>query len=367
MVLGGSSPSNTAANTALPRQRFEALDALRGLAAVAVMLGHIGPLTHTAYYLAVDFFLVLSGFVLTHGYFSAAKVGFAQFCWRRFSRMYPLHFVTLAAAILIYHLNGQGLALSDVALHLLFVQNIGLGPGSLTLNNPAWTISVEFWINCGVYALLALCGYNLRGRATITLIVAGLTAFTILAVFTGHLNTNAYDYKGLLNSGLVRCFASFCLGIIIYRLFEQRPSRHPGSLVELSTLLIFCAFLVMPNRSSSLDLIAPIFFAGAIYVFAFQSGLPSRWLLRIKYLGDISFAIYLVHFPVRLFFEWQFDFDRDAYTVPLLTGIILTTFVVSVLAHRYYEMPAYSMLRKLAQGRPREQPDSLKSAVARDL
>ena len=343
-IVVGTPLSETMTTT--QQTRFESLDSLRGIAAVAVMLGHIGPLTHSAYYLAVDFFLVLSGFILSHSYFNTAKLSVSQFCWVRFARMYPLHLLTLLITIVVFQLDQRQLSFRDIGLHFFFIQNMGLGPEVLSLNNPSWTISVEFWINCGVYVVLAALGFKFSRRFVATIAVIGVLSFIVLTVFTGSLNTNTYDYKGFLNSGLVRCLASFSMGVFAFAYRHQTRGLLAHSAVQFMLLFAFLTFLLMPVRSSPADFAAPVLFAAIVCSFSFEEGIAARALASAKYLGAISFAIYLIHFPVRIFFEMVTGFDRDAYTIAGVASIIACTIVLSTLAHHYFELPVYRLLRR---------------------
>ena len=80
------------------KQRFEALDAFRGLAALSIVVCHmhfVGSLTELEFFrrspIFVEFFFVLSGFVLTHGYGFNENLKFSVFMKARFFRLYPLH------------------------------------------------------------------------------------------------------------------------------------------------------------------------------------------------------------------------------------------------------------------------------------
>ncbi len=133
------------------KQRFLALDALRGLAALWVVYFHVfGGLG----YLAVDFFLVLSGFILSHRYWYADKPATPLvFINHRIARLYPLHLYTLLVFVLVHWLMYWTMpsypdgALFTFVQHLTMMHNIGLNPHGLTWNYPSWSVSVEFVVN----------------------------------------------------------------------------------------------------------------------------------------------------------------------------------------------------------------------------
>ena len=133
-------------------KRFDALDSLRGVAAVMVALFHVFPFW--AGYLMLDFFFVLSGFILSHSYLYREKaVGPIEFMGHRLARMYPLHVYTLITfALAFYFTQNQLPVYKDGLVYTLFqqltlTQNVGLHSKGVPWNGPAWSISVEIWLN----------------------------------------------------------------------------------------------------------------------------------------------------------------------------------------------------------------------------
>ena len=132
--------------------KFEALDTLRGLAALAVALFHFSG--GWGGYLAVDFFLVLSGFVLSHSYlYKDADIDKVKFISHRIARLYPLHLFTLIAFIAAYYFINKSFptypdgTIFALVQNLTLTQNIGFNPSGISFNYPSWSISVEFWVN----------------------------------------------------------------------------------------------------------------------------------------------------------------------------------------------------------------------------
>jgi len=141
--------------------RGGALDALRFLAAAFIVVFHFGdeaptPLRalHVFFdrgYLATDFFLLLSGFVLAHAYgpsILSGRLGMAQFVLKRLARNYPAHVITLGGLVLmVLAALALGRPLSHpeqydwsaIPAHLLLMHGWGLSNG--TWNAPTWTVS----------------------------------------------------------------------------------------------------------------------------------------------------------------------------------------------------------------------------------
>src|SRR6476646_8690629 len=152
--------------------RFEALDALRGVCALLVVLFHI-PIYHALKDVAafanlqfcVDMFFALSGFVLCHAYGQRLHDGDTgvRFMVMRLARLWPLHlavlslFVGLELAKLVFSRAATSFALDsqafasghsvwEIVTNLLFLQSFGLHSG-LTWNGPAWSAALEFHVS----------------------------------------------------------------------------------------------------------------------------------------------------------------------------------------------------------------------------
>lgn len=334
------------------RRRFVALDSLRGFAATAVAFGHFGPLIDTTSYLGVDFFLVLSGFVLAHSYYFRTNVSVVKFALLRWSRMYPLHLLTLLAIAAIGIFAEGSVRFEGFLLHLFFIQNMGLGPERLTLNIPAWTISVEFWINFGIVIVFAVFGFGRKLRTLAVIALIGSIAFFIVAYFTKHLSTNAYDHQGILNSGLVRCTASFCLGVLTYSVYTTLKSKPRSFVLDLLLVMAFVFTLSSEIIETRWDLLAPLLFATIVLRFSISESAIAAALVKVRYLGEISFSIYLVHYPLFVIAEANFDFDRRNVEIEPLFALCVATFLVSATVYKYFEMPTYRFLRAkiLSQG-----------------
>lgn len=126
------------------KNRFYVLDSFRGISAICVVMVHLslsGSITELSFikssYYFVDFFFILSGFVLTHAYKNKKHINFKDFLKARFFRIYPLHLVMFfvflmlfAKALVLGRLDGSGPSLSDALSNIFLLQawlpNVGL-------------------------------------------------------------------------------------------------------------------------------------------------------------------------------------------------------------------------------------------------
>lgn len=317
-------------------RRFAALDALRGLCACLVCLFHfkvVSPVAEWAFirqsWLFVDFFFVLSGFVIAANYQRrlAASLSLGRFLLLRLGRIYPLHFVMLAifvaTELAALALGGSGYrqrGLFDdahspwaIVSNLFLLHSFGI-EGRLTWNHPSWSVAVEAWC----YLLFALAVRGLGRRLGIVLAGVAVVAPLLLLALVGSILTN-WDY------GLIRCAYGFALGAIAWsawqRWGDRALARDGGwTIVEVAVVAGVAGFVTFAGPTPW-NLLGPPLFAVAILVFAREGGAVSRLLVTPVplMLGTLSYSIYMVHAFV------QSKFDDALRVIERLTGAALTT------------------------------------------
>ena len=290
--------------------RFEVLDALRGIAALLVAVFHFNALHHAALlpfvrnsYLFVDFFFVLSGFVIAHAYAgrlnSAADA--AIFVVRRFGRVWPMHVaVLLAFAVIECQLwlsaISQGVAfvpfgetgqtpLSDLPYHLTMTSALGF-VSRLTWNGPSWSIVAEFW----TYLIFAAVTLAVPRRWCTGVLVALACASLAILIVSADRGMDAS-----FGLGLPRCICGFVAGIMVFE-FRRGAAAKISDLNEYAVIALVVAFVTIAGLGP-LSFLAPFVFAIAVYVFSFEQGPVSRWLRTPMFqtLGRRSYSIYMVH------------------------------------------------------------------------
>lgn len=325
-------------------------------------------------YLFVDFFFVLSGFVIVANYRHRLIAGFSfrKFMWLRLGRIYPMHLVTVVAFAgigfqEIWQRDGFS---SETSLDAIWVavMNVLLLHSlntldSLSLNFPSWSISVEFF----TYALFALLIIILRRKAWIGEAVLIIVCPILLIQLTPNGSMDiTYDY------GLIRCLFGFCVGGIgftIYRKLEQKISLDFRTATILEIVAVTCVAVFIALAGETLWSIAsPIIFLAALLIFTQEAGAVSR-LLCIRpmlALGALSYSIYMTHAFVemliytvardmggKLFFDSQNNrrlFDVERWQGDLLILLMLAiTVAISMMTYRHIERPANEWFRKRAE------------------
>lgn len=331
--------------------QFSTLDSLRGLAAIVIVIYH-----HSAVrwggYLMVDFFLVLSGFILSHNYLynNIAKTP-VEFISHRLSRLYPLHIYTLLTFIVVSVIIGRFPVYPDGNLFTLLqqitlTQNIGLNPHGITWNHPSWSISVELWINIIFILFISKTTRN------ITLIFASLLCLAVIYRNTGYLDTHYANYRFnifadnyyiVLNSGMLRGLTSFLVGILSYRMYllyknDARIKNYINYIEALCVLGVFALVLGRPIKASHTDMFAPLLFMWVVFIFAFEQGWLSKRLKKISYLGVISYSIYLNQITVLLAYNFVHNRVGTPYALDLLIYLAILI-VYSHFTYKYIEWP----------------------------
>jgi len=330
--------------------KFETLDSLRGLAAIAVAIFHFSD--NWGGYLAVDFFLVLSGFILSHSYLYKNKATSpVEFISHRIARLYPLHIFTLFSFIFVFiYINKTLPHYADgnfftFLQNLTLTQNIGLNPSEITYNSPSWSISVELWVNI-IFILFVS-----KSTKSSTLFTIALIGLLVIYGNTGHLDTNFKNYFTFINSGMVRGVSSFFLGILSYRiyLYYRDDTRIKKNINYIEILLIVAIIVIVFGRSgkfSGVDIFSPFLFMFVVAAFTVELGVISDHLKKYKYLGEISYSIYLNQITVLLLVKYILE----DFQIPRTLALLVYLFILvgySHLTYRYIEKPLRKKGRNL--------------------
>ena len=293
--------------------RFHALDSLRGLCAIAVVLYHthvVGSITEWTFFsnadMFVEFLFVLSGFVMSHAYGSKPHLDVSHFLVSRTFRLLPLHVFMLAVFIglefLKYAAYKKGFSFnqppftgiyapSEILPNLLLLQSWTHLTENLSFNTASWSISIEYW----TYMLFAATVLMASTRRYLLWAVIALCGFALLYRQIDVLTV--YAQKG------VGCFFAGALAYAFFTRSRRWIAPGFGLLSVLEALSALAIWWVLTSELSQKVLAASAVFCVTIVVFAFDGGALSR-VLKYEFfarLGRLSYSIYLTHLAILFF------------------------------------------------------------------
>ena len=369
--------------------RYRALDGLRGVAALFVVFYHAPWTTHFSgmrmvgnAYLAVDFFFILSGFVIAANYADRIVDGASAraFMLTRFFRLYPLHFAVLMVLVAqeAIKLAAQGALVSDVAPFTgpnsisLLIENLCMAQGlglenRLGWNPPSWSVGAEF-VAYFLFALLAIGG-ALRSRG----FVLALAALAFVSYFAIAATQNTLD--ATYGLGLLRCLAGFSLGVAIQFFSPAAGSGDARPARMVAVALILCLGTLAFAQGAVIFAAIPLFVA-LVATLQFDQGLAARLLSTrpAQFLGRVSYSIYMIHVPLlamaaiflkrALHVPSHFDGRRQIIELssPWIGDLAFALVLVAVLAlswaaFTWIEEPSRLFGRRLA-ARPASAPEA---------
>ena len=351
-----------------PSRRYHWVDALRGVAALSVVVFHyhhfylgnafdrpsIPPISEFPYASVIGFlyssfaantvelFWLISGFVFSHVYLYRSTSAW-QFGLSRFARLYPVHFATLiyVAALQVLSINTLGhwqiYGNNDAkhfALQLFMSSNWTNLSRGLSYNGPIWSVSLELFAYAIFFVFLpALRKHNLFSSLT----------FLILSWAMFYYN---FSDIPALNRQVFKCAGYFFLGVLLYRLSPGRDGLNSMAITiaGLFVMILGLFFGLEDFAVSGLSVSIVAVAARLDYTFPMAG-------FRLGILGDISYSIYLIHVPIQmtalviadLFFDGSRDFASSYFTLPFYLG---ASIALALVVHRKYEQPMGFLIRK---------------------
>ena len=355
------------------RPRYELLDGLRGVAALMVILYHVGECFATSPqtqqinhgYLAVDFFFVLSGFVIGYAYDGRWREGMSMgnFMLRRVIRLQPMVVVAVILGAVTFMIqgcekwDGTSVSISAVMLSLLCgLFMLPSLPGTLPevrgngemfpLNGPSWSLFFEY-IGSLFYALF-LHRLSKRWLAVFT----ALAGVGLAAIAIG--NASGYYHIGVgwtaeghgFWLGLVRMTFSFSAGLLISRVFKPIKIRGAFWLCGLLIVAVLSVPYVggetMPVANGVYDAVCTLLiFPAIVYLGASGRTTDAKSRHICAFLGAISYPLYIVHYPfMYLMYAWAwrngYGFDK---VWPAAACVIVGSIALAWLLMKYYDGP----------------------------
>lgn len=344
-------------------ERFVVLDGMRGLAAVAVITDHVqSPLTEALLpgrYLAVDFFFVLSGFVLMHVYGQRLKgsLSLLQFMRVRLIRFYPLYILGALAGAALWALHAvkgwNEATLPHVAGSLAFAAaflpappNVSIWPDApFPLNGPSWSLFFELFINA-VFAAIVVW---LTPRRSALIALAGAVGLIAFSYFSGELG-GGHRWSNFLG-GFGRVTLGFFAGVCIYQL--RAHWRAPTIPAWAGMVVLMAAMMVHAPGPWRMvfDMIAAIIIFPLLVMTCADSRATGGFASACAWIGAASYGVYVLHVPL---WGWlRVGMDVADITLPSLVNVVLVA-VLAVsaawLLDKTYDAPA----RRFLSGRRRK-------------
>ncbi|ESX22222.1 hypothetical protein X766_01710 [Mesorhizobium sp. LSJC255A00] len=352
---------------AAPRHVYLNLDAIRGVAAISVMLYHFSPFLAAgkvlpSSYLAVDLFFLLSGFVIAHAYDRKIEngMGVGTFVAIRLIRLYPLYLAgTLLGFFYLVVKNrlipAEYMPISEIGTMLttgmFFIPLVSDAYHTIFPLNPAsWSLFFELIVNIAYVAVFFL----LTKRVLSTLIAVSLVLLVVVSIIAGTLD---FGMTGsTIISGLPRVCFSFFLGVLLCRSMTRYQSGL-GFLrrdwwIEAAIALTLVVFAIAPAGGARVayDLACVVFVFPALVVVGTIAPTAPRLSGLYGWLGRISYPIYIIHTPLLMIIAGAGKAAAiDPFAHHPWFGIVMAVSVIVIadIATRLYDEPLRRFLQRL--------------------
>lgn len=357
----------------MQEERLKSLDSIRGVAALGVAIfwhyqiftpsGY--PFSRKAYWVynygfsLVDLFFVLSGFIFCYMYkkrIIESRLSFEKYMKLRFCRLYPLMFITLNVVLIIqtirFFIVGNFLQYKfndgyHFLLNIFCLQSIGLESG-FSFNAPTWSISCEILVYIIFYYILRKFGLSKIKYVLYALII--LVGITIIKM-----DINIPFFNGNTS----RAFIGFFIGCYSYEINRKiAKNKYKNKIVFIASItLIITLGNTMYFGHSILGnwlIVYSMFFYPMIILLILNLDYFSK-ILSFKpfvYIGEISFSIYLWHFPIQLIIKTLDDvlaLNIDYSTRFFMLIYTLIVIIISSLSYEFLEKTINNNLRRKFQ------------------
>ncbi|WP_314959429.1 acyltransferase [Bradyrhizobium cosmicum] len=300
----------------IPRgsRHYPILDVYRAIASFAVVLYHIAGSLQIASmashaYVAVDFFFLLSGFVIDRAYGRRLEDRSfkLEFLLLRFVRLWPMIVLgTLVGAVVSIGglLRGHTLDLNQMGLVLAFgVLLLPFGRMPLTasifpFDGPLWSLFYE------VVANVAYCFVFRWLRIPVLSILVVLFAIALVAVSLEKGDLELGARTGEMSVGLLRVGFSFFAGVFISRI---GTASSVGGTAAITSVAVLIGVLFVPLPQHAIYDVACILVVFPLLIWgSAETAVPPGWRQACSFVGELSYPLYALHYPItRIFFYFQ--------------------------------------------------------------
>ena len=356
------------------KPHYNILNGLRGVAAITVVWFHIFEAYATCHldqiinhgYLAVDFFFILSGFVIGYAYDSRWGIMKTKdFIKRRIIRLHPMVAMGAVIGAIMFYFQGCSVwDVSTVSVMALLIATFlsallipappgieirGLGE-MFPLNGPSWSLFFEYIGNI-LYALF-IRKFSTKALALLVFVAGcGLAAFAILGPY-GDICVGFSLTGTEFTGGFLRLLFSFSAGLFLSRIFK--PANNVKGAFWICSLSIV-VLLSVPRIGGAEHLwmngvydtvCCVVFFPFFVYLGASgkSTNKYTTWICR--FLGDISYPLYMVHYPfIYLYYAWVKNHNLTFLeSLPGAAGVVAGSIILAYICLKFYDIPVRKYL-----------------------
>ncbi len=371
-MLKNRTPATAFADT---KPHYNILDGLRGVAALTVVCFHLFEAYATSHldqrinhgYLAVDFFFILSGFVVGYAYDDRwGTMTIKDFIIRRFIRLHPMVVIgAIIGAVMFYFQGCSAWDVSKVSVPMLLVATIinacllpatpgfeirGVGE-MFPLNGPSWSLFFEY-VGTILYAFF-IRKLSTNALSLLVLVAGcGLAAFAIWGPY-GDICVGFSLTGDNILGGSLRMLFSFSAGLLLSRVFK--PVNIKGAFWIGSLAIVFVSAIPRIGGSEKLwmnglydTICCAIIFPLLVYIGASGKTTDKITTRLCKFLGDISYPLYMVHYPfIYVYYAWvknnNLTFEQS---LPGASALVIGSIVLAYLCLKLYDEPVRNLLTK---------------------
>ena len=370
------------------KPHYELLDGLRGVAAILVLIYHIfegfafaestngegsGLITTLNHgHIAVDFFFILSGFVISYAYDDRwGKMSLGGFFKRRLIRLHPMLIMGAVVGMISFMLTGCqqwggevtpiGWVMIALLLTIFMVPALpGLpyevrGNGEMfPLNGPMWSLFFEYIGNI-LYALV-IRRLSTKLLAVLTAILGVLHAWIFVGDLSGYNSVGIGWTIDTINfwGGLVRMLFPFTMGMLLARTFKPREVKGAFWICSAMLIAVFAVPYIAKSGAISLNSLYEVVCIAVIFPFIVWLGACGKggdnYTGRINnFLGELSYPLYIVHYPIMyIFYKWLIE--NRCYTLGDTLGlsalVVLSSVALAYACLKLYDEPVRKWLAR---------------------
>lgn len=367
----------------MERTRYDILDGLRGVAALMVLLYHVfndaksffvWPTPVNEFYhsfLGVDFFFILSGFVMGYAYDRqwGNSMTLGGFIRRRLIRLHPMVVMGVVLGAIAFLIQGcakwDGTEVSMRALMLATLLGLFMipSPSSIEvrgnteifpLNGPHWSLFFEY-IGSLLYGLLLHRLSTKWLRVWVTCSIVSIAGFALLTEDGGIAYGWSSEPMNLLG-GALRMLYAYPMGLLMARVFRERQPKPIKGHVFLLSSLALAILLGFPSLGSKdantiFQLVCILSFFPTIIWFGAR-GIVSGWRHKaVSFIGRLSYPLYATHFPlIYLYITWvgSDGHPYEGYSQPWVPALLtlVASVLIATLCLLAYDEPLRKWLNK---------------------